>query len=95
MTTLRPLLAIWLGLLALLAIEAAGGRLLGLGLATPAIGALMATIVAITLMRAREGAPPIRLFICFGAFWLAVLLGLGMMDPLTRTNHPLPNITLR
>ncbi|MGJ0509797.1 MAG: hypothetical protein ACR652_22275 [Methylocystis sp.] len=51
---------------------------------------LMAGVVATAFMGLRrEGAPTI-MFAVSGALWLAILLGLGMLDPVTRAMYPAP-----
>ena len=87
MRPFRTLLLAWAGLLALLVLEAAGTRLLGWGNAAPFIGLLMAVGVAVFFMHAGEGPGLIRVFALASAFWLCVLLALGSMDTLTRTDH--------
>ncbi len=69
---------------ALLAVEAALGRVLGWGNVSLALGVLMAATVAVFFMEVDKGPGVIRVFAWAGVFWLFVLLGLGLMDPLTR-----------
>jgi cytochrome c oxidase subunit 4 len=88
---LRPFLA-WLGLLLLLAAEAWIGRVLGWGNVALAIGIVMAGLVSFFFMDVGRGPGLIRVFAAAGLFWLLVLLGLGLMDPLTR--HTIPAGTL-
>lgn len=90
---LRRLVRAWLTLAALLALQlivtlALPGRLspglvllLGLG---------MVTTVGFGFMRLRGGPGLAHAFVVAALFWLAVLLGLGAMDPLTRTDYPVP-----
>jgi hypothetical protein len=51
---------------------------------------LMVLVVAIALMEVRKGAVIVRAFAVAAMFWLLVLLALGSADPLTRTNHYVP-----
>jgi hypothetical protein len=88
MKTFRPLAFTWLALLVLLAAEAIGALYLGLGDAVPFVGAAMAALVALVFMRARTTSPLSQIFLIAGVFWLIVLLGLGAMDPITRTDFP-------
>jgi hypothetical protein len=55
-------------------------------LVVPAIG--MVGLVAICFMRIGTGPTLARGFAIAGLFWLTILLGLGMMDPLTRAVYP-------
>jgi caa(3)-type oxidase subunit IV len=81
-------LLIWLALLCVAMLEigasflpmAAGTRPI---LALPA--AIMAALVAAGYMRLLSAPVIARGFAIAGAFWLAILLGLAMTDPLTRT----------
>ena len=50
---------------------------------------LMVVLVATVFMEAGRGPTIVRLFIGAGLLWLLILLGLGSLDPLTRTNYPL------
>lgn len=83
----RNLLAAWMGLLLLGAVEY-GCSLLSFNralrpiLLLPAL--LMVSVVALAFMHVRHGPGVNRAFALAGLFWLTVLLGLGMMDPLTR-----------
>jgi cytochrome c oxidase subunit 4 len=83
----RQLLLCWAALLVLGALEFAGSFLpLARGwrplLLLPAC--CMAALVAVMFMDVRRGPALVRGFALAGLFWLAVLLGLGMVDPLTR-----------
>jgi cytochrome c oxidase subunit 4 len=83
----RHLLLCWLGLLAIAALElgvsfipfASSWRPL---LLLPALG--MVALVALMFMGIRAAPSIARGFAIAGLFWLTILLGLGMMDPLTR-----------
>jgi cytochrome c oxidase subunit 4 len=81
----------WLLLLVLAAAEFGGSHLpLPRGLRplllVPSV--LMAATVALLFMRIRSSPGIARGFAIAGLFWLTILLGLGMMDPLTRAIYP-------
>jgi cytochrome c oxidase subunit 4 len=88
---IRHLLLTWLALLALGAIEL-GCSFLPIGrsarpvLLLPAV--LMVLLVVFVFMRIRTGPGVVRIFAVASVFWLTILLGLGMMDPLTRAIYP-------
>ena len=50
--------------------------------------ALMVSGVAIGFMEVRRGSVLVRAFAVAALLWLAILLGLGSVDPLTRTDYP-------
>lgn len=54
-------------------------------------GVLMVAVVAISFMEVGKGPAIVRGFAVAAMFWLLVLLGLGSMDPLTRTDHLVPD----
>jgi caa(3)-type oxidase subunit IV len=83
----RVNLAIWVGLIVLAGLEF-GASYLPLPPAIRPVLILPAVIMAalVSLYMRLPGAPHIaRGFAVAGVFWLAVLLGLAMMDPMTRT----------
>jgi cytochrome c oxidase subunit IV len=83
-----PLVASWLGLLALLALTVTlAYQPLGAfnAVAALCIGAVKALIVAAVFMELRHREPRLLIFAGAGLFWLAILLWLGSMDFLTRT----------
>ena len=83
---LHRYLLIWCGLVGLAVIEF-GASFLPLSPGTRPILLLPAVTMAVlvSLYMRLPGAPQIaRGFAIAGVFWLAVLLGLAMMDPLTR-----------
>lgn len=88
----RPLVLAWIGLLFLLAMEICATRLLGLGNTAPFFGLLMAGVVAATFMHVGEGPGLIRMIAAAAVFWLVVILALGSLDALTRTDYP---VTMR
>src|SRR6185437_5288438 len=87
---LPRLLIAWVILLALLGIEF-GASFLPLApwprvlILLPALA--MAAIVGVVFMEVGRGPVVARGFAVAGLFWLLVLLGLGSMDPLTRTDY--------
>jgi caa(3)-type oxidase subunit IV len=83
----RVNLLIWLGLIVLAALEL-GASFLPLPPTARPILVLPAVVMAVlvSLYMRLPSAPQIaRGFAVAGVFWLAVLLGLAMMDPMTRT----------
>ena len=54
---------------------------------------LMVAIVAVCFMEAGKGPTIVRGFAVAAMFWLIVLLALGSMDPLTRTDYHVPQTT--
>jgi cytochrome c oxidase subunit 4 len=52
-------------------------------------GVLMVVVVAVRFMEVRKGPSIIRAFAAAGIFWLFVLLALGSVDPLTRSDYRL------
>ncbi len=48
----------------------------------------MVALVGLTFMRVQHSIAPARGFALAGLLWLLLLLGLGTMDPLTRTVYP-------
>ena len=87
----RQLVLCWMALLVLGALEF-GGSFLHVErgwrpmLLLPACG--MAALVGVMFMDVRRGPALVRGFAVAGLFWLAVLLGLAMVDPLTRAVYP-------
>jgi hypothetical protein len=49
---------------------------------------VMVALVAFGFMELATAPPAAHLFAAAGLLWLAILLGLGTIDPLTRTNYP-------
>ena len=89
----RRLLLGWFGALALVATEVAVALRFP-GWAAPAIvlGCCVAAllIVGLVFMHLPSGPPLAHAFVIAVLFWLAVLLGLGGMDPFTRIDYPVP-----
>lgn len=88
---LRHLLLAWALLMVLLAIEF-GASFLPLGrsgrplLLLPAV--LMVALVGTLFMQIGRGITIVRLFAAAALLWLGILLGLGSLDPMTRTDYP-------
>jgi cytochrome c oxidase subunit IV len=51
------------------------------------IAMVMVAIVGTVFMEVGSGPEIVRLFAIAGLLWLAILLGLGTLDPLTRTDY--------
>lgn len=94
-TRMRRLLASFALLLILLAAEV-GVSMLPLDRSVrclvliPAI--IMAGVVAIAFMELGQGSQAARLFAIAALVWLAILLGLGSLDPMTRIDYPVERI---
>jgi cytochrome c oxidase subunit 4 len=86
MSASPPLLAAWAGLLLLLALELGSVLLLHLPATASLFGVVQAAIIVVAFMRIRRGSPLMYIFGAAGLFWLIVLLALGNLDPLTRTD---------
>jgi cytochrome c oxidase subunit IV len=56
------------------------------------LAGLMVLLVADGFMEVRKGPSIVRAFAVAALFWLLVLLGLGSVDPLTRTDFPLKEL---
>jgi cytochrome c oxidase subunit IV len=87
---LKGLLFFWLLLLFLGGIEFAASFVPMARSLRPLVmipGVLMAIVVAIGFMDVGKGPAIVRAFAVAAVFWLMVLLGLGSVDPLTRTNY--------
>jgi cytochrome c oxidase subunit 4 len=87
----RLLLLCWLGLLLLLAVEFFVSRIAFPHAWRPLLllaPVAMTTIVALGFMGLAHGPGAAKIFALAGLFWLMVLLGLGSIDPLTRTLFP-------
>ena len=54
---------------------------------------LMVGIVGTVFMEVRRGPEIVRLFAVAGLLWLTILLGLGSLDPMTRTDYRLQNVS--
>jgi caa(3)-type oxidase subunit IV len=56
----------------------------------PLVGLSMAVLVALGFMQINRGADLNRIFAAAAVFWLAILLGLGSLDPFTRHDVATP-----
>lgn len=87
----RNLVLAWGLLLVLLAVEF-GANFLSLArsarpfVLVPAV--LMVAAVGVIFMQVTRGPTVVRLFAVAGLLWLSILLGLGSLDPMTRTDYP-------
>lgn len=87
----RHLLLAWVLLMILLAVEF-GASFLPLDrsarplVLVPAV--LMVGVVGTFFMQIGRGPALVRLFAVAGLLWLTFLLGLGSLDPMTRTDYP-------
>lgn len=87
----RRLLQAWILLMVLLAIEFGASFLPLERSARPLVlvpAVLMVGAVAMLFMQIGRGPTIVRLFAVAGLLWLSILLGLGSLDPLTRTDYP-------
>jgi cytochrome c oxidase subunit 4 len=94
----KQLFTSYLLLLILLAVEFGVAKLPLVGAArglvlVPAL--MMVGIVAIGFMELGKGPSAARFFALAGVVWLAILLGLGVLDPLTRVLYPTQSTTMR
>jgi hypothetical protein len=95
---LRRLLSIWLALLVLGGAEFAASFLPLPRSLRPLVilpGVLMVASVAVGFMEVKRGIVLVRAFAVAAMFWLLVLLALGSADPLTRTDHHVPNAQVK
>lgn len=91
MPILRPVATVSLALLVLFALELAGaftgwGHIFGGLLLVPA--GIMVVLVGVFFMRVGESGGLAKFFALAAIFWLLILLGLGSIDPMTRTDYP-------
>ena len=86
------MLLAWIALVALLAAEVAAS-LLHRGHLTAIIAGAMVAVVLVAAMRLPRGSHLSKLFALAGLVWLLILMGLGSMDPFTRTDVPVPRLT--
>ncbi len=91
--SLRGLAIAWL-LLMLLLSEELGTTVLLPGRLAPGValgtGMVMVVVVGFAFMRLHSSAGLAQAFVVAVLFWLLVLLALGTMDPMTRTDYPVP-----
>jgi cytochrome c oxidase subunit 4 len=89
MRIVGPIAAVWLVLLVLFGLELGGsfahvGHVYGGFLIVP--GGLMVLLIGIFFMHVGRAGRLSSFVALAGLFWLLVLLGLGSLDPMTRTN---------
>lgn len=89
MRIVAPVAAVWLALLLLFGIELGGsfahlGHIYGGLLIVP--GGLMVLLIGIFFMHVGRTGRLSGVVALTALFWLLVLLGLGSLDPMTRTN---------
>ena len=92
-TSARRMGLAWLALLVLIGAEAGVAFLRPGAFGVPLLLLAMAGTLAIVMllfMRLREASGLSQTFAVGGLLWLAILLGLGSIDPLTRTDTPTP-----
>ena len=83
---MRALLLAWGGLLLLLALQLGSALLFHLPATASLFGLVEAVVVLLVFMRVRQGSPLMHIFGLTGLFWLLVLLTLGTLDPVTRSD---------
>lgn len=96
--TLRRLGLFWTIQMILLGIEVGAVAWLPARLAAVIVLLAMAGMLALVLlvfMRLRAASSLAQAFVAGGLLWLGILLGLGSMDPLTRTDTPTPVLPSR
>lgn len=84
----RSVLVVGVALLALIALNVGLAFTAVPRILLPGIGVGMAVIVALTFMRLRAAGGLAAVFAAASVFWLCVMMGLGGMDPATRTTVP-------
>jgi len=81
----------WVALLILLAVEVGASFVPMAASLRPLLlifAFAMAGVIVTCFMEVKQGPSVIRLFATAGVLWLAILLGLGSLDPLTRFTYP-------
>ncbi len=91
---MRPLLLAWAGLLGLLLAQVGTATWLHLPGSASVFGVASSAVVLLVFMQVRRGSGLMRIFGTAGLLWLLVLLGLGNLDPATRTDYPAPITTI-
>jgi cytochrome c oxidase subunit IV len=89
---LRRLVWAWVVVLVLLAIQFGASFLPLIPSLRPLLlvpAALMLAAVATMFMQIGRGPALVRVFAAAALLWVSILLGLGSLDPLTRTDYPL------
>jgi len=64
-------------------------------LVLPGVALMMVTIVAMSFMRLPASGALAAVFAAAAVFWLCVMMGLGSMDPATRTGIPVTQRDVR
>jgi hypothetical protein len=94
----KRLLLAWLALLGLGALEL-GASFLPLSRSLRPLvmipGVLMLLVVLVAFMEVGRGPAIVRGFVVAALFWLILLLGLGSIDPLTRNDYRVPQVSVR
>jgi cytochrome c oxidase subunit IV len=88
-----PYVITWLVLVLLVGAQLLVSRVLNQGNFAPLIGVAMAGLVAFVFMDLRRSNNLARIFALGGVFWLIILLGLGILDPVTRVQFAVPQTT--
>jgi len=89
---LRRLVWAWVVVLVLLAIQFGASFLPLIPSLRPLLlvpAALMLAAVATMFMQIGRGPALVRVFAAAALLWVSILLGLGSLGPLTRTDYPL------
>jgi len=89
----RPYILTWFVLALLLCLEIVASRVLRFGSAAPVIGVIMAGLVGVMFMNLRTASGLARIFAVATIVWLVIILGMGVMDPVTRTDVDVPQHT--
>jgi len=84
-------LLVWFVLALLLGTECLMGQFTATAWWAPAVGLVMAALVAATYMRLLRTGGLAMIFALAGVFWLAVMMGLGGLDPVTRHDVASPS----
>jgi len=79
-----PYVITWFVLVLLVGVQLLVSQVLKQGNFSPLIGVTMAGLVALVFMDLRRSNNLTRVFAIGGVFWLIILLGLTIIDPLTR-----------
>lgn len=94
----RGLVVAWGLLLVLLAAEFGASFLPLARSARPCVlipAVFMVVVVGTAFMQVKLGPTVVRLFAVAALLWLSILLGLGSLDPMTRTNYSVRAENLR
>ena len=83
------------GLLALIALQFALAFTSAPRIVLPGLALCMIVLVALSFMRLRASGTLASVFALVGVFWVCVMIGLGSMDPATRTVIPVSRTDVR